>query len=608
MPSELDKYRNPIYHFRGASSFPGPYRMREEALKQYNVSAALFGSTTIVVSASIQFNVKDYQYALSRDENGNITEVGMYLIPVSDDSSVPDSDGKMVPAGQVIDNFIRNKCKLKDTDPIYALISYMHPEENSGTLEQLCGTGMVKTQLGFTHMGAYLGNAITSNSPAAYHNHRFGCAWGGVLNTQYGYPCNVHTVSIKGIDQAIFNQNCQLVDLLLGNGIQFPGNYESSLFRPVFINAALMFYRDWLYQETYLLQDTSWYFYCAANKLTVLNIACNLPHNPTSFKEIYGEKEGGALWNQFLLRYTNATGFPFDYYPNQQTDFTPLWKLQGLTPQQITPFTKDQYDAYDACRRTGSTYTGPMPVLPPTAVICSPQQTADVINEFIQIYADPYDAGSLTAIGVLAAFMKPITQRLGITPLAYLSYTVGLLQKLVYADARQNAVDPAKPSWDKSPWFQLTYAELVKLFSAGESNPPNPNVVSSLDISLMQELAKDQLSVEAFVSKNIDIFPSKPALLASFCMLTVVMNWNQIQESPKLTKEEAYISFMQSSEGDFLKAEHLVVTSASGIQDNILPAAFNLISNGLYQANEWVSIETICTAVDSKELELKEPS
>lgn len=606
MPSELDKFRNPIYHFRGASSFPGPYAMKAEALQQYNVTAELFGSTTIIVSDTIQFNVKDYQYALSRDEHGIITEVGMYFIPVSDDASVPDSSGKWVPAGQVIDNFIRNKTQLKETDPIYALISYMHPEENRGTLEQLCGDGMVKTQLGFTHMGAYLGNAITSNSPAAYHNHRFGCAWGGVLNTHYGYPCNIHTVSIKGIDQAVFNQNCQLVDLILGNGIQFPGNYESSMFRPVFINAALMFYRDWLYQETYLFQDTTWYFYCAANKLTVLNIACNLPHNPTAFKEIYGEKEGEALWNQFLLRYTNATGFPFDYYPNQQTDFTPLWKLQGLTPQQIIPFTKEQYDAYDAYRRKGAPYTGPMPVLPPTAVICSPQQTADVINEFIQIYADPYDAGALTTIGVLAAFVKPITQRLGITPLAYLSYTVGLFQKLVYSDARQFAVDPNKPSWDKSTWFQATYTTLVKMFSTGESNQPSPDVVTNLDIAFFQDLVKENPSVEDFVSKNMDKFSSQPALLASFCMLTVVVNWNEIQQSPILTREEAYINFMQSSEGDFLKAEHLVVTSATGIQDNIMPAAFNLISNGLYKANEWVTIETICTAVDIKELQLKE--
>ena len=608
MPSELDKYRNPIYHFRGPSSFPGPYAMKEESLQQYNVTAELFGSTTIIVTDNIQFNVKDYQYAISRDENDNVTEVGMYLIPVSDDTSVPDSTGKMVPAGQVIDDFIRNKAKLKPTDPIYALISYMHPEENSGTLEQLCGDGMVKTQLGFTHMGAYLGNAITSNSPAAYHNHRFGCSWGGVLHTNYGYPCNIHTVSIKGIDQAIFNQNCQLVDLLLGNGIEFPGNYQSSMFRPVFINAALMFYKDWLYQETYLLQDSSWYFYCAANKLTVLNIACNLPHNPASFKEVYGEKEGEALWNQFLLRYTNATGFPFDYYPNQQTNFTPLWKQQGLTPQQILPFTKDQYDAYDDYCKTGAPYSGPIPVLPPTAVICSPQQTADVINEFIQIYADPYDAGSLTTIGVLAAFMNPITQRLGITPMSYLSYTVGLFQKLVYSDAMQFAADPTKLGWDKSPWFQATYATLVKMFSAGQSKQPSPNNVATIDIALIQDIVKEQMSVDAFVAKNIDSFPSQPALLASFCMLTVVINWNEIQQSPMLSKEEAYIQFMQASEADFLKAEHLVVTSKTGIQDNILPAAFNLISNGLYKSNELVKIETICTAVDVKELQLKEPS
>lgn len=90
MSGSLDKYRNPVYHFRGTASFPSPYTLTPEALSLYGVSAELFGSTTVIISPTLQYNVKDYHYVLSKDENGNVKEVGMHFIPVSDDASVPD--------------------------------------------------------------------------------------------------------------------------------------------------------------------------------------------------------------------------------------------------------------------------------------------------------------------------------------------------------------------------------------------------------------------------------------------------------------------------------------------------------------------------------------
>ncbi len=592
-------FRNPVYHFRGPSTFPSPYSITAAALQDYGVSAELFGTTTIIISPTIQFNVKDYQYVLKRDGDGNATEVGMYFLPVSDDASVPDATGNMVAAGQVVDDWIRTKTGLAPTDPIYALISYMHPEISSGTIAQLSATE--KAELGFTHMGAYLGNGITSNSPEAYHNHRFGCAWGGVIGTTYGYPCNVHTVSLQGVNQAVLNQNCQLVDLIVGHGIEFPGNYEDSIFRPVYINAALMFYRDWLMQEAYLLNDTSWYFYCAANKLTVLNIACNLPHNQAAFQEVYGAAEGTALWNQFLLRYTNATGFSFTYYPNQATDFIPLWKQQGLTAADITPFTIDQYNSYDAHRRLGTPFSGPMPVMPPAGVVCAAQSTADIVAEFIQIYADPYDAGPLSTVAVLWGFMVPITERTGITAIEYLYYTADIFQLLVYDDARVNAAVTPNPDWAKSVWFLSTFQMLEVIF--GGTNPPAPYTAEQA-AAAVQALINEQPTSSQFVAKNMADFPTQPGLLASFSMLKVVLNWTAIMQEGPIPPEDAYIEFMKAVQADFLSAENLVVTNPSGIQYNILPAAFNLVSNGLYGKNDLVTIETICTAVDIKELQL----
>jgi hypothetical protein len=457
-----------------------------------------------------------------------------------------------------------------------------------------------------------LGNAITSNSPAEYHNHRFGCAWGGVLNTKYGYPCNIHVVKIKGIDQATFHQNCQLVDLLMGNGIQFPGDYQNSVFRPVFINAALMFYRDWLNQESYLLNDNTWYFYCAANKLTVLNIAANLPHNEAAFKEVYGDQEGSLLWKKFLDRYTNATGFDFYYYPNQETSFTPLWKLEGLEKSDITPLTKEEYDALDQHIRLGSEYKGTKPVSPPKGVICSPQQTADVVNDFIQIYADPYDSGPITTIGLLASFMEPITKRLNIQPIEYLHYTTNIIQKLVYYDGRMNANIKNNESWTTNKWFGETFQTLTNIFSQQPKNGIKSNSsttsyasTNTIDLnSIIEEFIKMGVSLENFVTKNIDKLLANPNLLAGLGMCYTILNWNKIIQSGPISKEDAYIEFMQISDADFKKADQIIVKSATGIQNNILPAAFNLIANGLYKSNDLVEISTICTAVDISELEL----
>jgi hypothetical protein len=589
------KFRNPIYHFHGPSTFPSPYKLTDKALKDYGVSRELFGSTNVIISKDLVYNVKDYQYAVAKDDNGNVTAVGMNILPVSDNSFVLDPNGNPVAGSQMVDDLIREKSGLGPDDQIYALISYMHPECNSGTISELSKTA--KTTLGFTHLGAYKGNGITSNSPTEYHNHRFGCKWGGVIDTDYGYPCNVHLIRLENVDQATFNRNCQLVDMLVGHGLEFPGNYQDSMFRPVYVNAALMYYRDWLYQEDYLMTDSSWYFYCAANKLTVLNIACNLPHNPNSFKEVYGEVEGTKLWQQFLKRYTNVTGFSFYYYPDQETDFTPLWKQEGLTPEDITPFTIDQYNAYDAFRREGTPYNGPSPVAPPKAVVCDAQSTADIVYEFVMIYADPYDAGPLTTIGVLFGFMQPVLQRTGIPETEYLYYALGISQKLAYEYACISAAANPAPAWDQSKWFWETYNIIFAIFggSAAVSG-------SAEDIKEVQKIVDQGLQAQDLANTT-----DQPAaeVMTVYTLMDVILNWDKIMARGIVDAATAYDEFMESAHDLFEGAEGIVVTNPDMIQYNIMPSALNVVSNGLYGKNSLVSIETICTAVDMSELQLK---
>lgn len=597
MISISPSYRNPVYHFHGPSTFNSPYSITDQALKNYGVARELFGSTNIILSQDDLFNVKDYQYAVSKDANGNVTAVGMYFLPVSDNSFVIDLNGNPVAGSQMVDDFIRSKSGLGPTDDIYALISYMHPELNSGTIQALSQTD--KNVLGFTHMGAYIGKGITSNSPVAYHDHRFGCAWGGVIGTNYGYPCNIHIVGLKGVNQSVFNRNCQLVDMLVGHGLEFPGNYQNSMFRPVFVNAALMYYRDWLMQEAYLINDPTWYFYCAANKLTVLNIACNLPHNLKSFQEVYGETEGTTLWNQFLNRYTNVTGFSFDYYPGLETDFIPLWKQEGLSAKDITPFTIQQYNAYDQHRREGTPYNGPEPVPAPKAVVCEAQSTADLIYEFIQIYADPYDAGPLATLGVLWGWKQPVLQRTGIPEIEYLVYALGIFQKLAYEYARTGAAAIPAPSWEESQWFWATYNILLTIFGGTGNKTANLQGIQEV-----QSLIDMDMKAFDLAKLSVSSQPPTAEMLAVYTLLDVSEKWNTIMAGGIISNQDAYSEFMESAKTVFDEAEKIVVKNPGKIQYNILPASFNLISNGLYGKNELVNVETICTAVDISEMQL----
>jgi hypothetical protein len=109
--------------------------------------------------------------------------------------------------------------------------------------------------------------------------------------------------------------------------------------------------------------------------------------------------------------------------------------------------------------------------------------------------------------------------------------------------------------------------------------------------SIIEEFIKMGVSLENFVTKNIDKLLANPNLLAGLGMCYTILNWNKIIQSGPISKEDAYIEFMQISDADFKKADQIIVKSATGIQNNILTAAFNLIANGLYKSNDLVEIK-----------------
>ena len=226
-------FRNPVVHDTGQSNFPSPYELTDLALKNFDVSRENFGSTEILLPSGQHYIVKDYVYPLP---DGTI---GMHFIPVNDYGSILTPENEQVNGNSIIDKFLRDKMKLKDDEPIYALLNYFHPEQNKGSIEFLT-TKSDKIEMGFTHLGAYHGLGYTTNSPFLYHANRFSVD-GSTDNTIFGYPANVQIISMTGVPQSTLNKNLQYADTILNFGIMFPKNYKESKFRASNLNISLMF-------------------------------------------------------------------------------------------------------------------------------------------------------------------------------------------------------------------------------------------------------------------------------------------------------------------------------------------------------------------------------
>ena len=583
------KYRHPIIHDRSPSNYPGDYQVTDEALKNYNITRDRFGTTEVINADGSSFVVKDYQYVL---EDGSI---GMTFLPVSDNGFEEGPDGEKIFGSALVDECLRKKMNLKPADPIYAPIYYIHPEENRGTLQQLGNPAKSdKIEMGITHWGAYLGNGRTSNSPALYHNR----VW-SVSNQpgfDCGYPANVMIMSLDGVDQAMLNKNMLLVDNFLNYGVRFPQNYKESKFRMADLNTAFMFYRDWIYEKNYLKTDTSWFTFCAAHKTLVATIGMNLPHNPAAFKEVYGEQGGQEFWEIFCKNHFTLLGLKFD--ESMQTDFEPLWKKHGLTPEQIRPFKLGEYYAYDAARRNGALnkFKGFVPLQPGQGMPWGPQMTADIIYDFVQTYGDFVDAGAIAMSATVFFFSGVISQRASVSQLECLVGALSIAQHAMHAHARMYAAEHPADTWEESTYYAATFTALYTGLGGTDKNV-DANSTPDFEGLLTGLLGESQLPQE-----NL-----KPELLTWFSMMFVRQKWATIMAGGEVPLASAYVDFMDAIQTELAKARDLVATSASAVQYNAPPALAHMVGTKMFESSEFVSIKTVLTAMTHSELKRISP-
>ncbi len=579
----MGKYRNKIMHDVGPNVFVGEYEMTDAALARYNVAREQFGNTRVNLPDGRHYVVKDFPYEV---EDG---VVGMRIVPASDVKVIEAADGRIVPGYQLVDEHLRSAMDLDEKDPVFAYLSYFHPEQNEGDLaELLMSKDTTKLELGITHTGTYIGRGVTSNSPVAYHRHQF--ELDGHSNNLDGYPAHVFYVSLEGVSQKVLNANGLLADSILNHGVNFPLNYEQARFRIVDLNTVFMFYRDWLRRESYLMTDQSWFTYCMVHKSIVTNVMLNLPHNEGAFCEVYGEKEGKGIFQKFKVRYYNIMGF--DFTTDDETDFEPLWKKEGLSPEEIRPLPLSDYLAYESMRNDGklSNYAGPKPLEPTQGTAWGPFYNADLVINFVSTYASLLDAGAIASAAVVLGFKDAIDDRMGISELEYLKFAMPILKKMMVADAQVNA------SKDPENYLVRTFVALFNAFG-GSGNPAKnieeiiEGIVDSGDYRQLLEISGKE---------------SAAAFAAGWALWDVVKNWESIIKAPPLSPEVAYEKYCMRIEKDIEDARRIPVAAPGKIQNNMLPAVMHLASIGAFPHNEYIRVNTVCTLVQEKDVQLKQ--
>jgi hypothetical protein len=548
---------NAAVHFEGTPTFEGA-TLKASVLKDAyrDVKANEFGTTDVELpqpdGTTKTFQVRDMHYDLGDGKTG------MRLVPVKDHDAA---------AAKKMDALLRKEMGLKAKDPLFAYVSYIHPEEHSGNLKQL-GTEMVKTEMGTTHLGAYVGGGRTTNSPENYHD----TTW-----SVKGYPANVQVISMKGTDQATLNKNLLAADSVLNKGVQFPPDYKNDPLRTVDLNTTLMFYRDWLSDAPYLKTDPTWFTYCAEHKTIVTNVGLNVPHNADSFKEIFGPTDGPALWEKFKTKFKEANGREFT--SADETKFEPLWKKDGLSAADIRPPTKAEYDAYQKARFDGSlksgAYRGYQPLPVGKAMAWKPETTADLVKNFMETYA-PFDkVGGYASAATILGFKDVVGPRMGLDDTTYIATAMPILDKIMVAEALARA--PADPA-GLAKWTEQAAAGLYVAFGGKPSDLAPGGTVDAQRMGLAKAC--------------LQAIPTAAPQLAQLAQLP-----------PDKRNEAAYTWMRGAIASDMDKARAVMVSDPSKTEFYSPPAVTNRVVNGLVDADPNVSLRVVATAVDASEVQ-----
>lgn len=518
-----------------------------------NVSREKFGSVDVMLPNGVSYNKPDLQYLIGPGRKG------MYILPANDHGDVTLTSGLSVPGSEVVDAYLRQRMDLAPGDPIYALISYIRPEEHSIDLAQLHQTS--KIQMGHRHLAAYVGQGRTTHVLPRKTD------WQGEgpLQMKWNvdrFPVNVQVVGLQGVPQSTLNRNAHIVDAVIASTAKSPENTRTLKCRTIDINTTLQYYRDSIRRAEYL-EDISWYTNCTIHKVAVINIMLNVPHNEGAFGEIFGE-DGAQLWLDFMRRYEEVHGEEF--CSENETHFVPLWKLQGLNPKDIQPLTLGEYGQFNAARAEGllDEYTGSKPLDPGIGLAWPLETVVDLVGGFLNTYVSFEDAGGIATAGSLLLLRNIVQQTLNVSEGEYLAAVSPIIS--LFLSAESLAKRTSNPQW-----LSTAAVELINwVKSAEEVDSLEPGPAFRLAVERCAERAQEELE---WLSQGRD------------------------DEGVNVAEQLRQVLALELD-----KLRTKILSQGGDVTYFSTPSILHQLALGAHPKNPLVSVKTVCTVMDHREL------
>lgn len=499
-----------------------------------------------------------------------------------------------VRGSELMDKYLRSAYGYEGDDlqngPIFALIAYIHPEMFRGTLSDAIGGGL-RLEGGTTHLGAYIGNGTTRNSPVGYHNWHW-------ENT--GYPANVSVLSYRGAKtQKIFNTNALIALKILNelnNGPTFPSDYKFDYFRSISLKETLDFFHGWLDPDWIrpgdtvsflkkLKSDNTYATYCAEHMTIVTNIALNVAQNEQGYKDIWGDEVGTALWQKAQSRWSERTfgngtegGYTMatlEGIPSGDANFTPLWKLKGI--RTITQNGKNE----GIMKNSKITKLG-------FSLAWPPETTLDLMRDFVEQYAHWSYVGPVMSTSVVVGFQALAGDRMGMSAADYMKLAMPVIVPMFqYHMAAQLA---AVPEAGRSQAFE----DITKKYSEGLKVALAPKQPGQADMSAQ---VIDPV-VTALQAKK-DWALKKAASYTQDKSVNARMQWARDEYKREITDAV-----------DAARRAPIAVpidqqSNKKYVQYYSPPAVVYRVINGIHEhENQFLRISTIATAMNPAELEL----
>ena len=519
--------------------------------KYQDVPQEKFGTVEVSVPLGGSYTVPDLHYPVDHGR------VGMRLLPVSDDSPVILRCGTLVSGYELVDRWLREQMHLGPDDAIYALLSYIRPEDHSAELLDLPAKKLLR-KMSHQHLGTYAGLGRTTQVLPRQAD------WRGEdpLNMKWNadrYPANVHTLSLQGVPQATLNRNGLIVDTVLTAGAKAPVDPDTMSCRTIDINTTLQYYRDSIRGADYL-EDLSWFTNCAVHTTIVVNVLLNVPHNESAFQEIFGEG-GSQLWMDFRRRYKEITGQTFD--SASETYFEPLWRLEGLTPGQMGPLSLREYNAFHAAKVEGrlDNHTGRLPLEPGVGMAWPLETAVDLAGRFLQLYLSFEHLGGIAVSSMILCLRHAGGEKVGIAEGDYLRVATPVVEGILVAEGLERSADS---SWLGTAGADLF--ELVESFDEKHSFMTSPSVKREIENCV--ERAK----------KRLDKNPPEDARTEG------------LRRSRERTLAE--------------ELERLRVAASMHAATGFFstPSVVHQAALGVHPTSPFVRVRTVCTVMDSSEL------